>query len=104
MQTPVIPIKLPSHRPCLTYWGSGFAEGRDSPYMEALLTSQREAEERTVHPVRQFYDIFTRVSTAEPAAGTYIVRTQAGHFGACWHLQHVTPVLCLPFVAHGARD
>ena len=43
---------------------SGFAEGSDSPYMEALLTSQREVEERTVHPVRQFYDLFTRVRSA----------------------------------------
>ena len=35
--------------------------------MEALLTSQREVEERTVHPVRQFYDLFTRVVAPMPA-------------------------------------
>lgn len=55
---------LPSCQSCLARRCSGFAEGTDSPYMEALLTSQREVEERTVHPVRQFYDLFTRVSAA----------------------------------------
>ena len=60
--------------------------------MEALLTSQREVEERTVHPVRQFYDLFTRVSTANPDPGAYAMRLVLDHPVPCWQAQHVTAV------------
>ena len=45
----------------MCWCGRGFAAGNDSPFMAALLQSALEVDERTVHPVRQFYDLFTKV-------------------------------------------
>ena len=46
--------------------------------MQALLMSQREVDERTVHPVRQFYDLFTKVgcSVTCPFAWSLQVRAK----------------------------